>query len=322
MREDINKKRRMILILFISIFLLLSISTISAGWLKDIKNKITGEATQTVGINITVGGPQITAVFNDSITDVSSGPNEAPSQTDVIINFTAYTAAGATNLNDSTALINFTRTGETTRQDTSCSRYASSGDYANYTCNVTMWWFDGAGVWNITAYIADNQSNSATNASQTFSVGSRTAFVMSPSALTWAGLSPGSTNQTSNNDPLLLNNTGNDVIDAGSIEINASNLRGETTSTEALWAGNFSVSSTTGGICSGAACTECGGNAMNRSNDVGISVANLTKGNYTLADGTAQEGLYFCLTLVGSELSTQAYSTANETEWSWIIQTS
>ena len=49
--------------------------------------------------------------------------------------------------------------------------------------------------------------------------------------------------------------------------------------------------------------------------------ANLTKGNFSLNDGsTGQEKLYFCLRYAGTELSTQAYSTANNTEWNWIVQ--
>ncbi|MBR9701454.1 DUF2341 domain-containing protein [Candidatus Pacearchaeota archaeon] len=268
----------------------------------------TEERTVTIGDGAAGDtAPQITSVFNDSMTDVSSGPNEGPSPTYVIINFTAYDANGASDLNDSTARINFTRTGETTRENLSCSRYATGGNYANYTCNVTMWWFDGAGIWNITAHIKDNQSNSATNASQTFSVGSRTAFVMGPSSLTWAGLSPGATNQTSNNDPLTLNNTGNDIITASNIEINATNLLGEENSSYGLWAGNFSVSYTDAGACAGT--------AMSSSEYTNITAANLTIGNYTVGDGTAQEELYFCIKVIGSELTDQAYSTSGQGAW-------
>jgi len=321
--EKKGEKRGLDLIIFSIFIILIIISMVSAGWFENFKSKITGKATQTVELNITVGAPKITHVYNESMTDLSSsGPNEAPDYTSVIINFTASSAAGAGNLNHSTATINFTKTGETTRQNTSCSNYESSGNIANYTCNVTMWWWDGAGVWAITAYIQDNQTNVATNTSTNFTIASNTAFTMSPTALTWPGIAPGATNQTSNNDPLVLNNTGNDVIDATSIEINSSNLRGETTPTQALWAGNFSVDHQTGGTCTGAACLECGGTTMVRNTLTGIAVANLTIGNYTINDGTAQEQLYVCLRLAGTELSDQSYSTANETEWNWIVKIS
>ncbi|MFA5953612.1 MAG: hypothetical protein WC812_03395, partial [Candidatus Pacearchaeota archaeon] len=125
-------------------------------------------------INVTASSnslPQIINVFNESMTDVSSGPNEGPFSTSVIINFSVYDANGNANINDSSAKINFTKTGETTRENLTCTEYWSSGNYANYTCNVIMWWWDGAGLWNITAYISDINSNSGINDSQKFSVG-------------------------------------------------------------------------------------------------------------------------------------------------------
>jgi len=265
--------------------------------------------------------PQITFVFNNSITDLSeSGPNEAPASTSVIINFSAYSVAGASNLNHSSASVNFTKTNENTRQNTTCSMYASSENYANYTCNVTMWWWDGAGTWNIGVSIKDNQNNLAANTSTTFTLGSRTSFVASPAVLTWPGIAPGATNQTSNNDPLLLNNTGNDIIDATGITVNSSNLRGETTSSQALWASNFSVDWKTGGSCTGANCVECADTIMVRNAYTAITTANLTKGNYTDNNKNGQEELYVCLRLIGAELSTQAYSTANQTEWPWVVR--
>ena len=175
-----------------------------------------------------------------------------------------------------------------------------------------MWWWDGAGAWTITVYITDNDQNSVINNSATFSVGLTTGFVISPSTLTWASLSAGSVNQTSNNDPILINNTGNKNITLGNIQINATDLRGETDSNLALWAGNFSISPFTGTLA------ECNSSAttMNDSIFTNISSAWLPAGNYTKNDNvTGQETLFFCLQLTGTELSSQPYSTANETSW-------
>ena len=269
-------------------------------------------------VNVTNTAPKITAVYNNTI-NVSSGPTEN-TITDIIINFTVYDTDGASDLNDATAMANITY--DITRQNLSCYKYQSAGDYANYTCNITMWWWDGSGTWNITTYIEDDDAGSNMNSSADFYVGLRTAFVIAPGILKWPGISPGGTNQTSNNDPLVLNNTGNDVIGIGGIEINATNLLGEEDPSYGLWAGNFSVDWQTGGSsCAGAACLECEGSVMNRSICQSIGTANLTKGNHTINNGdTGQEELYFCLRLSGAELSTQAYSTANETEWAWIVQ--
>src|SRR3989338_5182836 len=207
-KEDKNK---IIILLSVILLIALLLTTVSAGILNWIKKTISGKATQNLGLNITVGVPSITTVYNSSIS-LGSGPNEAPAITTMVINFTAYTISGAVNLHHSTARINVT--GDTTRQNLSCANTASSGNYANYTCNITMWRWDGTGTWNITAYVEDNQTNSAMNTSTNFYVGSRTSFVMGPSSLTWPGIAPGATNKTSSKDPLLLNNTGNDVINA------------------------------------------------------------------------------------------------------------
>ncbi|MFH1585225.1 MAG: LamG-like jellyroll fold domain-containing protein [archaeon] len=255
--------------------------------------------------------PQITHIFNDSMTDLSSGPNEAPSSTSVIINFTAYDLNGASDLNSSTAQINFTMAGEEIRQNLSCYQYESSGNYANYTCNVTMWWWDRTGTWSITSYIEDNSQNSALNDSTDFYVGLRTSFTLSPGTLTWPGIAPGQFNITSTNDPLVLNNTGNDDIATNEIGINGTNLLGETDNNYGLWAGNFSVAPFTGGV------TECNSSATTMSASVFTNVTGsiLAAGNYTKDDGTAQEQLYFCIRTIGSELISQAYSTSSQGAW-------
>jgi hypothetical protein len=317
MNEKGGKNKGVYLIIG-SIFIILLITFVSAGWFDNIKSKLTGKAT--VSLNITVGGPTISLVLNNSITDYSSiGPNEAPNPTYVIINFSAYSVQGFDNFNHATASASFTKATEDTRVNSTCSLYASSGNYANYTCNVTMWWWDAEGTWNINVTVRDDQENIATNTSTTFQMGSSTTFTMSPPTLNWTSLSPGATNQTPTNDPLILNNTGNTIITPTNIQLNASNLRGETTSTEALWASNFSAFHGTGGSCTGADCIECAGTVMERNTLAALTTANLTKGNFTSNDGTAQEELYVCLRFVGNELSTQSYSTSNETEWPWVV---
>ena len=307
------------------VLLLLVVPLVSAGFFDDLWNRITGKATQPFDLNITVGVPEIRTVYNGTMTPnpvggLSSGPNP----TGIIINFTVYLISGAGNLDDSSAVINFSRAGEELRQNSSCYKYQNSTYYANYTCNVTMWWWDGAGAWNIEANILDDLGNMGRNITATLSVGSTTGFEMGPTVLTWASISAGSTNQTSNNHPLLLNNTGNAQFGAGAnqgnITMNATNLRGETTSSYMLFARNFSVSTATGGgLCSGEACLECAGTQMGNWSYVNITYSNLTKGNYTLNNGyTGQEQLYSCLRIAGSDLITQSYSTV--AEGSWVVQ--
>lgn len=247
------------------------------------------------------------------ITWISSIPavnlNEGPASTSVNVNFTAYDGNGASDINISSAMINFTRAGEALRVNYSCANISTIGNYMNFTCNVPMYWYDDAGTWNITAFVKDS-TNLATLNSSNFTVNALTGFVASPNALAFGSMAAGSTNMTSINDPIVLNNTGNQNISLGNVQINVTNLRGETNSLLALFANNFSVGVATGGNA------ECGATTMSASTYVGITGAFLPRGNFSVNDGsTGQEQLYFCIKKTGSELTSQAYSTSNEGAW-------
>ena len=312
-----NKTRKTEQILsIVGIFLILAVPLTSAG-LYDWVKKITGKATsQQVELNISVGAgnpPSITFLTVSSPVDL----NEGPSSTPVEVNFTVNDPDGAGNINDSSAYVNFTKAGEDLRFNSSCIKTASAGNEANYTCTVTMFWFDGAGVWNISALISDINSNTGTNNTETLTVNTLTGFVAAPAALTFPTINPGTFNTTATNDPVVLNNTGNQDITDGNIQINATNLRGETDSNLALYSGNFSVGNSTG-----AADPECdtSGNTASRMNETSGNYAtvkgtSLPAGNFTINDGTAQEELYFCLVYAGQELTQQAYSTSQEGAW-------
>ncbi|MEK6878782.1 MAG: hypothetical protein AABY22_04205 [Nanoarchaeota archaeon] len=281
-------------------------------WVK----RMTGLVTQNIGVNISISNtaPTVTQIFNNTLTSVSITEN---SFTTIVVNFTASDADGAANLNDSTSRVNITRTGEGLRQNSSCTRITTAGNLANYTCNVQVWYFDSSGLWNISAAINDTSNAIGTNISNTtFTLSQTTAFTTFPGNITFASISPGATNTSSDNDPLILNNTGNKEINSTGLEINATNLVGETTSTQALYAANFSISNNTG------SSIECNGTELQRAafviinNSASPVNANLSRGNHSLNNGvTAYENLYLCLNLAGSELSQQAYSTLSQGPW-------
>jgi len=314
-KKVVSTKGVCILIFSVLIILLvlLLVSVASAGVL-DWFREITGRAaTAKLEMNISVGVPQIIKVYNDTI-GLSAGPIQAKSNTNITVNFSVYSPSGQGNLNFSSAKVNLSSADEDTRTNSTCLNLDAAGDYANFTCQIEMWWWDGAATWTITAYIEDNNTNVAQNLTTTFIIGARQGFELGPGNLTWTAIGAGSKNQTAYNDPVILNNTGNYPINAPNIKINATNLRGEEFPNYGLWAGNFSVSHLTS-----AASAECGDSTSDKtvaSTYQGLSPANLTKGNYTVNDkNTGQEELYFCLLEAGSELVTQAYSTWNESAW-------
>src|SRR4030042_6780527 len=199
-----------VVMLICGIMGILFLSFVSAGMFGWIKETITGKATTVpFDLNITVGGPQIITVYNQTPLGVTI--NEAPFSSEVIINFSVYIPAGGENLNISSALVTLSYTNEDTRRNASCKTTDYDGDYANFTCNVTMWWWDVNGTWNINAYIKDNASNGETNTTQVQGVGEQQSVQGGPALLTWSGVSPGAWNSPCNNDPFLLNTSANSI---------------------------------------------------------------------------------------------------------------
>ena len=292
------------------ICLLLILPLISAGIFSNLWSKITGKASsQDVDLNITVtagSAPTIPRVDNDTA-NIIDGPNEGPSPSYILINFTAYDADGAVNLDDSSANVTVGKSSETNRTNVSCSWVADyDTDYANYTCNITMWWWDTAGDWTIYANISDTQTNTGTNSTKTFYIGATDGVENNITSVSWGSISPGATDQAAN-EIAGLNNTGN--MNQW-IRVNATDLVGETDPAYALGASNFSVNG-----------SSCAAGVMTHNTYLNISDVALTKGNYTLQDGTAQEILYFCLKICNSELEAQFYSTsASENGYGpWVI---
>jgi len=300
----------MILILFISLFVvLLATSTVSAGfseWFENAKNRITGRGIDdTTSLNLTIGNtaPVITFVETVAATD----PVEDGTRT-FIINFTANDDDGADDMEN--AIMNLSSTGEADRSNGSCSTSgAAFGNSQNYTCQIELYYFDANAAWTINITINDSANTLARNDTTSFTFNLLTAMKMSPTALTWPGLSITSTNTGSNNDPIVVNNTGNDVIT--NITVSALDLSGEVTTTENIYAENFTVN------------TEdvSDGTAMINASAMQILFANYTSGNHSLNDGTAQEQLYFYLEILAASLSSQSYSSPSGAEWTVAVVT-
>lgn len=271
-------------------------------------DSITGQATsRPTNVSITVGNnaPQIISVSYIPAQQVTEA-----GVTYVTFYFSAYDQDGAVNLNGSSAAGYFQLTGEATRSNLSCVSVGSLDAFTtNYSCTVDVWYFDGAGSWTINATIYDINGAYAENSTTTFTLQETTAIVISPDALTWPTLSVSDTNRTSNNDPVVINNTANKDIDPNNVTVNAVSLQGQTVLSEYIYAENFTVDIDTGG----SPPAECNGPYMINNTAVGIVGATVPAGN--LSAGQGQEDLYFCLTELPSTISAQTYSTQNTGPW-------
>ena len=261
--------------------------------------------TDIFSYNTTASNSAPIIIFVEAISD--QNPSEGGTRT-ITFNFTAEDLDGAGDLNDSTAESRFQLDGETTRLNTSCVNVGSSGNQVNYSCSIDMWYFDkNDPSWTINVTIQDNAEVSAENSSTTFQYNILTAMVMFPAALSWPSpINVTDTNVGSDNDPIVVNNTGNDINE---INITAFDLQGEITTTQYIFAENFTVQNISEG---------CSGTQMVNATSINVTSATLKRGNNSLnyANATSgQEQLFFCLTAVNVDLSAQSYSSAAYGNW-------
>jgi hypothetical protein len=286
--------KKEIIVVMIAMMLVLPLAS------ANIFDFITGNAASNptdVNIPVSNTAPIITAVSAISAQDPAEGSARA-----VAFTFTAYDHDDYADINTTSGSATFTNGGEATRS-AACTAGSGSGKTISFTCSIDMWYWDAAGTWTVTASVKDLSAASATNDTTSFTYNSLTAFVMSPSILTWDAIAPGATNQASNNDPTLMNNTGNYV--SSNIQINATSLVGQTSADYKIGADLFVAN-----IADSCAA----GTALSNSTYIQVASAGLNRGNLS-AGSSAQEEVYYCLTLMPAEMTKQTYSTTGAGAW-------
>ena len=288
-------------------------------------NDTSNNLNSTEKTNFTVNSaPQI--VF------VSTVPSQTITEagtTQVNFSFLVYDENGAEDIVNATAQLRVNLTGETDRTNSSCHPLAvTSTNTVNYTCSINIWYFDNAGNWTVNVSIKDRQSNYTENSTRSFELYSTTAMQMYPTSVTWPSLELGTVNRTSNNDPLIINNTGNKDIGVGSITVTAYSPQGIFTATEFIDARNFTISPRNGTPdCTGNSCFECNGTTLINQSAAPIISANISAGNLTLNDlfnstNGPQETLFLCIPSVPTTISRQTFATNGTHTAPWIISVS
>ena len=191
----------------------------------------------------------------------------------------------------------FFKTGETNRTDASCTFSSQlSATTANYSCSVDMLYYDLDGFWNVSVVSEDADSNTDTNDSISFTYNQLSAMRMSPNNITFGSLSPGQTGVGATDDPIVLNNTGNQNFTQ--INTTALDLNGVTNSTEYIPAGNFSMN----------VADSSGGDSLANNTAVTLTSGTLPRG------ATSTEDIYFYLEEVPT-VQAQVYNTAALGVW-------
>ena len=161
----------------------------------------------------------------------------------VIVNFTATDTNGVGDLNDSTAQVTLSKAGETDRSSTvACSILSSSGTDTEYSCSITMQFYDGAGSWNVNASVEDNTGVLVYNDSQSSTVNALDYITQDVTSVSWSSVSVG-TNDAESTAPIVLTNGGNQ--DYSNVSIKGYGATG-TTYSDTIAANLFSVDDQTG----------------------------------------------------------------------------
>lgn len=291
----------------------------SAGLL-DWFGKITGKATQqSTNVSITISGTTAVTieVFNSTLTGASVIPN---SDTTKAITFTIRVndADGYLDINTTSVSANFTKTGEGVRANNSCVDLSQNTTTAkNFSCTINMWYFDEYAAWTITAAGKDiGNGTLIQNSTMTFGYGSLQNAEISSNEITFASSAQGSTNVTSNNDPTLINNTGN--YNFTGINVTAYDLYGTTTTTEFINVRNITVGNNTGSNAECDTSPTIGANAtvLTNGTQTNAKYSILTRGNHTANNGqTGQEQIYYCFRTVPTGIISQTYSSGYIGGW-------
>ncbi len=303
------KRGRNDLLLIVIILFLFFVPLASANIFSDIWGKITGKATSgTTAVNITVGNNAPTIPFVLAVS--AQNPLESGYRS-VLLNFSVNDTDGSANINLSSARARFNRTGESNRENFTCANIGSGGNGQMFTCNVSMYYFDENAVWTINVSARDINEAGAENSTTNFTYNLLTAIALSPTSLTWPTLNLTATNISSNNDPINLNNTGNSAN--GTINTTAYNLRGETTTTQFIFAANFTIGNVTDGCGAG-----INASIMANATSKQLNGTNFSKGNNTLNFGnqtSGQEQLFICNRGVPQDATAQSYSSTFYGSW-------
>jgi len=294
---------------------LLSTYLVSAGigdWFKGITGYDTYRDTN-VTVSLSGTAAVTVLVYNATLIGTAVDPTE---DQPLGISYTAelIDADGVADINTTSVGANITAPfGGQLRQNTTCTSIGGESTITsqNFSCNVTIYYFDVPGSWTINTWGQDlGNTTTIYNQSMVFDYDALQAITLSPASLTWPGISPGQQNQTASTYT-TLNNTGNYNIT--NITMTAINLIGATYGNH-LDVANFTIDITTG---AGAECvvTSSVGVTLANNTQLEINSAELLRGNNSVDDGaTGQERLYHCMPII-PQIITDSYSTTDSDEW-------
>ncbi|MEK6834966.1 MAG: hypothetical protein AABX61_01750 [Nanoarchaeota archaeon] len=333
----ISKRETTLLVILIILGFFLVPNLTKADFFNDAFNKITGFGTGPQSLSVSVKTNAIPVIGNVTTYDVGSGLNVVESgNTTIFFSFVVVDGDGLSDIVNNSAFANISRPGEATRyndtfvntNDGGCNAVNNVGiNGKNFTCNISIIFYDGAGLWNISVRINDTSGAAAQNNTNPFTINELTALVISPNAISFptVGLSSVNVSAISN---ITINNTGNDDISGREnsleyINITAITLVGETSATTVIPTNNFSIGTD---VDSGPSPSFCDRSRVQNTTRLVNTTATFSpynnfsggiNGSYVLAQASGNfEILSVCLLDIPDDLTAQNYSTSKSGAWS------
>ncbi|MFH1210226.1 MAG: hypothetical protein V1663_05580, partial [archaeon] len=256
--------------------------------------------------------PNVTFIsLNDSRTVLEGGIRS------IIVSFLAVDPDS--NIDNNTAKVNVSKD-TVSVTNSSCSNSMAPNNYINFTCTIQIpYWYD-AGSWSVTAFINDTSNLPAQNTTS-WSLEELTAINTTSTSLTWSTVVPNSYNKTSNNDPIILHNTGNK--DTLNIYVEGIDLYEDSAGATMIPAANFTVfNKTSNDVAPNIECDYRNKTVVVTYGAFPIVLVNNTDViivQNSLPRGAGNiESVYFCLFHVPPNLISATYSTSgtpNEDDW-------
>lgn len=292
--------------MFSVLIIIFLISLVSAGVFDWLKKTITGKVQQQQQ-NMTINVRGLRPAEIVYVSPINPGVGITPTDSSykpVTFEVYVYDPDGFKDIDKTSVSADFSLYGTTRFTDICSYQNDLPPKKVNFSCTIDMWYWDEAGDWNINVKGKDIGNGTwVYNTSTTFKYNLLRSMVISPVELIWPEIIPESTNQTPGNYT-VINNTGNYL---GNITIIALNLSGETNNSEAISAEDFTVDTDN-------TLPECDGTSLSNSAPIEISGSKSNPGNLSLADGSGQEILYYCIPQVPL-ISSQTYSTKLGGSW-------
>ena len=244
-------------------------------------------------VNLSLGGNAVPVV-----TWVQSGltPNPTESTTTTVwIQFNASDDNGHADIDYSTAQIILNRSGETQRTSSSCDNFNNDSLVKQFNCSVNLQYYDDEGAWTINASVSDFSSASDEDTGTTLSYGALQAVRGTPLGITFGTVNLGQS-RNATNDPLILNNTGNQNFTE--INLTAYDLTGQDIPSQYIAASQFYANISLDNY----------GDQLSNNTPVTLTNGTLSR---DIGGTDVNRNLYIFVTVPGSGLSNQNYTSSD-----------